>query len=141
MQHPGLERGRASGSGHLRKTSLSLVLLLASIAAHADNDFADCLLDNLQGVQNDPAAYSIIQLCLKRYPSGFTGIEKRVGWFAKYSSGAECTAARAKTAGGAIAPQRIRGVCYALYEPLPDAPPGFKPFTGTLDTEKSNTSK
>jgi hypothetical protein len=89
--------------------------------AQADNDYADCLLGNLPDVQNDPAAYSVMRLCIQKYQSGISGIEKRDGWFARYSSGAACVLSKGKAAGGRVGPLQIQAMCYALYEPTPFA--------------------
>lgn len=96
---------------------LALAAMLLASTTHADNKFADCILDNMADVQNDPAAYAIMKLCLDRYPSGFNEMDKRTGFFARYSSGAACIAAKGKAAAGTVAPQRIRAACYLMYEP------------------------
>ena len=94
-----------------------MLLPLPVIAA----DYADCLLDNLRGVQNDIAASQVMIGCNRAYPGGLAAVKKATSFlgYRKYTSGPECAVAEAKTAVGHVGPSLITSACYALYEPVP----------------------
>lgn len=65
--------------------------LLLTSAVYADN-FAECLLEKLPGVQSQPATNAALQICKKKYPANWASVEQGSGrgFFAAYDSGYEC---------------------------------------------------
>jgi hypothetical protein len=94
-----------------------LVLALASMqpALFRDENYADCVLKEEPGVENDVAAISIMQDCAARYPKS---VEQGSGrsWFS-YSSGAACAAKEARDTRSVKASMAIRHACNLLYDP------------------------
>lgn len=111
------------------------LLLLAFVApgAFADN-YATCLLDKLEGVQNDLATRAGLRLCIDSNPGGFDDVEQGAGRgiFSEYESGLECTQDVSKSARSALAIRWIGRACRQLYdeEASASAPRGLVPFNG-----------
>jgi hypothetical protein len=97
------------------------VLALLPSFAFASN-YAECILEAVPGVENDPAAYAAHQVCLSKFPGGLQAVKQGAGrGFFAYDSGAECTL---KEAGGTRSQRgaaMISASCRRLYdEPAPD---------------------
>ncbi|HEY8942496.1 MAG TPA: hypothetical protein VIM59_20050, partial [Cellvibrio sp.] len=102
--------------------------------------YATCLLENLPNLQNDVAAHSVIQVCMNKYPGGYLGVEKGTGrgFFAQYSSGAECTIDKAKDTRSNSAAGMIGFACRYLYdEPAISSEPSnsIKPWEEKYESE------
>ena len=116
-----------------------LFLTLLSPLAFA-GDYATCLLDKLEGVQNDQAARSAIRLCLREYPGGLQSVEQGSGrGFFGYDSGDECALDNASETRSNVAGYQTRIACYRLYDTQADvaARMGLRPFNGA--THNTNT--
>ena len=86
-------------------------------------NYWECVLDDMQGVKNDPAANAVIQACMDEFPdtseptdvsSPLFGAQTRTECFASY--GKEATSFRAL--------QQIRMACHYLYPEEADQSPG-----------------
>ena len=98
------------------KQALALTLaLFAAPTAFADN-YATCLLDKLEGVQNDQAARAAISLCRSTF-YGLETVEQGSGrgWLG-YDSGDECTLDKASSTQSRTAGYQIRLACHRLYD-------------------------
>lgn len=100
--------------------ALAVALLLPSVALAGN--YAECILEAVPGVENDPAAYAAHQVCLSKFPGGLQAVKQGAGrGFFAYDSGAECTL---KEAGGTRSQRgaaMISASCRRLYdEPAPD---------------------
>lgn len=116
----------------MKRTTTLLFLTLLSPLALADN-YATCLLDKLEGVQNDQAARSAIRLCLRAHPGGLKTVEQGSGrGFFSYDSGDECALDKASDTRSNVAGYQTRIACYRLYDTSADvaARMGLKPFNG-----------
>lgn len=112
------------------RTAVATLLLALAAPTWAAN-YATCILDKAPGVANDTAAQAVYQLCLQQHPGGFQGVPQGSGrGFLSFKSGAECTAKKAADTRSEQAAYMIGNACRRLYD---EAPPGLKPFTGTLD--------
>lgn len=71
---------------------LTLAMLVVTPAVLAGN-FAECLLDNLPGVQNNPTTIAALNLCREQYPSEWSGVQQGSGrgLLSRFDSGSECT--------------------------------------------------
>jgi len=99
------------------KRILGLLILAAPIYAHAAN-YATCLLDRLQGLQNYPAANAAMNTCLKEHPGGFNNVEQGagLGFLSKYDDPDTCTLELAATTSSQAVASQIRRACYRLYK-------------------------
>ena len=114
------------------KPAALLLLTLAAPGAFAGN-YATCLPDKLEGVQNDQAARSAIRLCLREHPGGLQSVEQGSGrGFFGYDSGDECALDKASDTRSNVAGYQTRIACYRLYDTQADvaARMGLKPFNG-----------
>lgn len=90
-------------------------LLIPTLAAATN--YAECILESVPGVENDPAAYAAHQVCLSKFPGGLQAVKQGAGrGFFAYDSGAECTL---KEAGGTRSQRgaaMISASCRKLYD-------------------------
>ena len=99
----------------MKKHLAIITLLVCPSMAMADN-FAECLLDKLPGVQNDATAYAAAQLCAAKYPERYESIAQGAGrGFFSYESGAECALAKGAETRSNSAAGQIRVACNRLY--------------------------
>ena len=103
------------------KRILMFPLIVLSMPALAEN-YATCLLNNLDGVQNQVAAVSAIRLCASAHPAGMNGVEWGAGrgWFAKYDSPEECSLKSTRSMRNKTGALHARGACKRLYGSKPD---------------------
>lgn len=104
------------GSAHAASAAALFAVALLPSFAFASN-YAECILEAVPGVQNDPAAYAAHQVCLSKFPGGLQAVKQGSGrgLFA-YDSGAECTL---KEAGGTRSQRgaaMISASCRKLYD-------------------------
>ena len=57
------------------KTIVAVLIAMVSTPAAAGN-FATCILKHMPGIQNDPAAYAAMRLCMNEYPGGYSGVQQ-----------------------------------------------------------------
>lgn len=97
--------------------NLNILLAFISLPVYSGN-YVTCLLEKLPEVQNDVAAHSVGQLCIKEYPGGYSAVEQGSGrgLFTEYSSGAECTIDKAKESRSYRASVMIATACHHLYD-------------------------
>lgn len=83
--------------------------------AVAKGNWADCVLERMPGVENDPAAYAVAQDCADKFgpPTAVIQASGDDG----YRSGSECAAAKARSTRSARAAAAIRNACNRLYDP------------------------
>jgi len=91
-------------------------------------NMATCILDRMPGAQNQAVAQSVMMVCQQQYPAGMDSIPvgDGRGWFG-YSSGAECTIAKAATTPLQRAAGVIAAACHRLYDE-PPKPKETDPF-------------
>lgn len=111
-----------------------LMLALASPSAFAGN-YATCLLDKMEGVENQAAARAAIRLCGNKHPKRMSEVEQGsgLGWLSKYKSADECIHDRARSIKVRSAVGAVVGACNRLYRPKPTGPdtqtrPHDKPY-------------
>lgn len=101
----------------MKKHLVIIALLACPSLAMADN-FAECLLDKLPGVQNRQATIAAANVCGERYPERLTGVEWGAGRgfiFSKYDSPTDCFQAKANAVQDGLAIGWIRQSCARLY--------------------------
>ncbi|WP_211276242.1 hypothetical protein [Halopseudomonas pachastrellae] len=99
----------------MKAITLLFITLLSPLAFAGD--YATCLLDKLEGVQNDQAARSAIRLCLREHPGGINSVEKGSGrGIFGYDSGDECALDKASDTQSNVAGYQVRVACYRLYD-------------------------
>lgn len=106
----------------MRRAVVTALLSLASVQATAGN-FATCILKHMPGIQNDPAAYAAVRLCMNEYPGGYVNVQQGEGrGFLSYGSGAECAVKKGAGTASRVAGQQIFTACGRLYDlpPLRD---------------------
>lgn len=108
----------------MRRAVVAALLSLASVQAVAGN-FATCILKHMHGIQNDPAAYAAMRLCMNEYPGGYSGVQQGEGrGFLSYDSGAECAVKKGAGTASRVAGQQIYNACNKLFnEPAPKPGP------------------
>lgn len=122
----------------MKKTFMlaGLLAALASPGAMAGN-YAACILDKMQGIQNTSAAQAAIRLCLKEYPAGFPSVVQGSGrGLFSFKSGDECMLKRGADIQNGTAAHQVRMACNRLYnEPPPPrpAPRRLVPYDGPYD--------
>jgi len=104
------------------RTALGLMATLclagnASGGVFGPSNLRECLLDKLPGAKNDTVANEISRQCVKEY-GPYAPAEKKQGFFARYTSGSECTIDKASNTASLLAARIIQANCYALYEPF-----------------------
>lgn len=114
---------------HKLQTAIAFAALSLASAASADN-FAECLLEKLPGVQSHPAANAAFQICRGEHPSQWTSVEQGSGrgLFAAYDSGDECTLEVSRSTPQHWAVMLMRRSCNLLYDK-----PAFDPARAVLD--------
>lgn len=81
------------------------------------NNYARCLIDRLEKVQNDQAARAAMRLCQSDHPGGLESVEQGVGrGIFGFDSGDECTLKRASSTNSRVAALHIRRACERLYD-------------------------
>lgn len=96
---------------------VAAAIIAVSPTAFADN-FAECLLENMPGMQSAPVRFAAFNLCKDKYPGGFDSVPQGAGrgFFAKYDSGGECTLAEGRDTRDHYASNMIAVSCRKLYD-------------------------
>lgn len=102
---------------------IAITALLACPSLAMAGNFAECLLEELPGVQNNNSAGAAYQVCSAKHPERYAGVAQGSGrGFLSYDSGAECALKKARDTRSMDAAGMIRVACNRLYnEPAPDA--------------------
>lgn len=100
----------------LLRSFLLAGVALIGLHAHADN-YAQCLIDNLQGVRNQASHATAMQMCAKQHPKLFYDIQKGSGrsWLSSMT-GDKCTLKFAKDATFNPSALAIKRACTCLYD-------------------------
>lgn len=99
------------------KKHLAIICLLACPSLAMAGNFAECLLDELPGIQNDNTASAAYQVCTARHPGRYAGVAQGAGrGFFGYDSGAECALRKARDTRSQLASGMIRAACARLYD-------------------------
>ena len=90
-----------------------LLLLNASAGMFGSSNYWECILDEMPGVKNDPAAIEVVRKCRKEFPSS-TKVEKKSPLFGVKTAG-ECVLEYAKDVSSPRGAKLVRAACYRLY--------------------------
>lgn len=100
--------------------ALFVVVICFFSANSTAEDFANCIINKMQGVQNDAAANAVLNLCKEENGGGFDSVEKGSGrGMFSFESGNECTIKKAKDIRSQIAANFVRAACRVLYDEPP----------------------
>ncbi|AMO36400.1 hypothetical protein [Thauera humireducens] len=103
------------------KPATALVVLATFPSLALAGNYAECILDVVPGVQNDPAAYAAHQVCLSKFPGGIQAVKQGSGrGFFAYDSGAECTLKKAGDTRSQSGAAMISASCRKLYDATQD---------------------
>lgn len=98
------------------KKHLAIIAFLACPNLAMADNFAECLLDKLPGIQNDNSAGAAYQVCIAEHPERYADIEQGSGrGIFGYQSGAECALKKARDTRSMNAAGMIRVACNRLY--------------------------
>lgn len=116
---------------HKLQVAIAITALSLTSTAYADN-FADCLLEKLPGVQSQPVTNAALQICRKEHPSGWASVEQGSGRgiFSAYDSGYECALDVGRNTQQRQAAFLITKACKLLYD---EPGPYFDPTGAVLD--------
>ncbi len=93
----------------------ALLCLVAAPVMAADN-FAECIIAKMPGVQNDIAANAVFQVCQSNNPTGFVSVQQGAGMGLFSPSSAECVAKNASDTKSYRAAYLIGIACRKLYD-------------------------
>lgn len=94
---------------------------LFSLPVFAADNFAECVIDRMPGVQNDAVALAISRTCLAEHPGGIDAVKQGSGrgdWFG-YNSGNECVIKKGEKVASRVGGNLLTGACNKLYDPAP----------------------
>lgn len=94
---------------------------LFSLPVFAADNFAECVIDRMPGVQNDAVALAISRTCLAEHPGGIDAVKQGSGrgdWFG-YDSGNECVIKKGEKIVSRMGGNMLTGACNKLYDPVP----------------------
>ena len=99
------------------KCLTALLVLLFPISAFAGlfgpSNYWECILEEMQGVKNDPAAIEIIRKCRNEFP--ITAEVKKKSPIIGIKTAGECVIEYAKDVSSPLGAKYIRAACYRLY--------------------------
>ena len=103
----------------MKATAILVLALVGGGSAHAgifgSANFAECVLSRMPGAANDVVALEISAKCGREFPA-YAVVEKKIGFFAAFPSGADCTVKKARDTASAVGSRIIQTQCYRLYE-------------------------
>lgn len=103
----------------MKATAILVLTLVGGGSAHAgilgSANFSECVLSRMPGSANDIVALEIAAKCGREFPANAV-VEKQNGFFAAFSSGADCTVRKARETVSTIGSRIIQAQCYRLYE-------------------------
>ncbi|MEM8844494.1 MAG: hypothetical protein AAGB35_05555 [Pseudomonadota bacterium] len=96
-----------------------ILLYLYSASSHAwwfsHDNYWECLLENLEGIQSDTIANEVIESCQSEYMFyERTFVDKKYPWFGVKTAD-ECVIKYGKHVKSEIAARYIQSACYKLY--------------------------
>lgn len=102
------------------KNTLAMLSILLAAPAMAAENFAECIIERMPGVQNDAVAGAIARVCLAEHPGGIDAVPQGSGrgWFS-YKSGNECIIKKGEKVISRIGGNLLTGSCIKLYDPAP----------------------
>lgn len=77
------------------------------------SNFLECILDEMPGVKNDPAAIEVLKECRREFPTN-AGVEMKSPIIGVKTAG-ECVVEHARDVSSPIGAKVIQAVCYKLY--------------------------
>lgn len=91
-------------------------VLLVIAGCGSTNNFAGCIVENMQGVQNEQARVAVWRLCSEKHPERYDGLEIGVGngWFGSTTRD-ECVAKNGKNIFNENASASMSFACHCLY--------------------------
>lgn len=99
------------------KYLIAFCTLLASVSVFAGllgpSNLWECILEEMPGVKNDPAAIEVIRKCKKEFPTT-PEVKKKSPIFGVSTAG-ECVIEYAKDVSSPRGAKYIRAACYKLY--------------------------
>jgi hypothetical protein len=103
------------------KTIFLVVSVVFSASAGASifspSNYAECILQKMSEVANDPAAYAVAQVCNEEFPGGYANVEQGSGrGILGYKSGAKCAVAIGAKTISRKAAGAVRMACNKLYD-------------------------
>jgi hypothetical protein len=107
-----------------RKLLAGLCAASAAINAHAGlfgaDNWDECILDRMPGVQNNIAAYAVERSCNDEF--GPPSVRPQPGIFARYKSADQCVVDKSRGTASFSAAERITVACRRLYDRTPPTP-------------------
>ncbi|OOR87005.1 hypothetical protein LP109_05525 [Moraxella bovis] len=96
--------------------AITTVLLVVAGCGSTSN-YAGCIVENMEGVQNKKAAAAVRRLCGEKYPKRYDGLEVGVGngWFGGTTRD-ECVATKGKTVLDESGSRNVFRACRCLYD-------------------------
>ena len=97
--------------------SAVLAALLSPSLALAAGNYAECILDRMPGVANEPATTAVVKACKEKHPGGLEAVSQGSGrgLFA-YKNGSECLIKVGAKTPGQRAAWIIGSACRKLYD-------------------------
>lgn len=98
---------------------IATILCLVAAPSMAAENFAECIIERMPGVQNDAVAGAIARACLAEHPGGIDAVPQGSGrgWFS-YKSGNECIIKKGEKVISRIGGNLLTGSCIKLYDPV-----------------------
>ena len=97
---------------------LAALLCLVTLPAWAADNFAECILERMPGVQNDAVAGAIYRTCTAEFPGGIESVPQGAGrgWFG-FKSGNECIIKKGEKVISRNGGFMLTAACNKLYDP------------------------
>ena len=92
---------------------LITLLPMSAFGFFGPSNFWECILDEMPGVKNDPAAIEVLRKCRNEFPSN-ASVEKKSPIFGVKTAG-ECVIENGKDVSSNRGAKLIRAACYNLY--------------------------
>ena len=97
------------------------ILLITSISQSSqagwfsDDNYWQCLLDNMQDIKSDTVAQELVEHCQQRYPYYTRIFIKKKRPLFGIRTASECVLKRGKNINSEVAARYIQAACYKLY--------------------------
>lgn len=101
-------------SRYLLITLIFLWPASASPGLLGPSNYWECILDEMPGIKNDPAAIEVIKKCRKGFPNSSNDIEKKSPILGVKSAG-ECVRDYGRDVSSPMGAKFIQAACYRLY--------------------------
>jgi hypothetical protein len=101
----------------MNRVFLSLVLVIALTGCSRPDNFAECIVEDMQGVQNQQVFGAIYKSCRTKFPKALSEIEKGSGrGLFSYKNREECVVDNAKDTTFPRAAMSVAVACACLYD-------------------------